>query len=95
MPSETLRRALERPVLRQALVPVSAFVTIVAVGVVGFVELAGVGFVEATFWLVDPTGIELHFAAHEGPERATKLFAIAVTVGLVLAGVWTGETVPR
>jgi voltage-gated potassium channel len=74
-------------------VPVSAFLAVVVAGVVGFVELAGVGPVEATFWLVDPTGIELHFAAHGGPERVTKVFAIAVTVGLVVAGVWTGETV--
>lgn len=62
-------------------------------GVAGFVVLADVSVLEATFWLVDLTSVELHFRAHEGPERATKTFAVLVRVGLVLSSLWFGETV--
>lgn len=80
------------PLLRRIAVPIAAFGAIVVAGVAGFVALGGVGVVEATFWVIDPTGIELHFAAHDGPETLTKAYAIAVTVGLVLTGLWIGET---
>jgi len=81
-----------RPILSRVLRPILALVFVTVVGLVGFVSLAGVGLVDATFWLLDPTSVELHFADHEGPERATKAFAIAVRVGLILASLWIGET---
>ncbi|ADJ14356.1 potassium channel family protein [Halalkalicoccus jeotgali] len=83
-----------RPLLRRAVVPLAAFGGVVVAGVVGFVVLGGVGAVEATFWLADPTSIELHFAGEEGgSETATKAYALGVTVGLVVTGLWVGETV--
>lgn len=83
----------ERPILGRALRPLATFASVVVVGVVGFAVLGDVGFVEATFWLVDLTSVELHFRTHEGPERATKAFAVLVRVGLVVATLWTAETV--
>lgn len=85
--------AAERPLLRRAFVPLTAFVGVIAAAVGGYMVLGGVGVVEAAFWLVDPTSIELHFREHSGPEQLTKAYAVAVTVGLVLTGVWIGETV--
>lgn len=82
-----------RPLLRQAVVPLAAFAGVVVAGVAGFMFLGGVGVVEATFWLVDLTSVELHFAGSEGPETATKAYAVLVTVGLVVTGLWVGETV--
>ncbi|MFB6307958.1 MAG: TrkA family potassium uptake protein [Haloarculaceae archaeon] len=79
--------------LRRALRPVAALVGVVVVGIGGYVALADVGVVEATFWLVDPTSVELHFLEHAGPERATKAFTILLRVGLILASLWIGETV--
>jgi hypothetical protein len=84
---------VRRPLLRRAIRPVGAFAAVVVAGVVGFVALAGVGVVDALFWLVDPTSIELHFQEHAGPERLVKAYAVVVLSGLVLAGLWTGETV--
>ncbi|ELY91633.1 potassium channel family protein [Natrinema altunense] len=81
------------PILRHALVPIGCFATVVVAGVVGLSVLGGVGLLEATFWLLDLTSIDLHFRDHAGPERATKAYAIVVTVGLVLSGLWIGETV--
>lgn len=63
------------------------------VGIVGFVMLADIGFVEAAFWLVDPTGTAIHFTEHGGQEQATKAFAIVVRVGLLLTTLWIGESV--
>lgn len=84
---------VDRPLLRRALAPIATFVGITVAGVVGLAILGGVGPVEATFWLVDLTSIDLHFAAHDGPERLTKLYAILVSIGLVVSGLWIGETV--
>lgn len=83
----------DRPLVARALPPAAAFLGVVAAGVAGFAVLAGVGPVEATFWLLDPTGIELHFERHAGPERLTKAYAVLVAVGLVLSSLWAGETV--
>ncbi len=83
----------DRPLVARALPPAAAFLGVAAAGAAGFVVLAGVGPVEATFWLLDPTGIELHFERHAGPERLTKAYAVVVTVGLVLSSLWAGETV--
>jgi voltage-gated potassium channel len=81
-----------RPILRRVLRPIFAFVTVALLGIAGFVVLADVAVVDAAFWLVDPTSVELHFENHEGPERLTKLLSIAVSAGLVLSGIWIGET---
>jgi len=77
------RRALRNPVVGRAGAPLLVFS-----GVAGFVALSDVGVVHAAFWLVDPTSIELH-----GAGRDVKAFAVVVFVGLVLSGLWVGETV--
>ena len=82
----------DRSLLRQLSKPVFAFVGLVAAGVIGFVTLGGVGVVNALFWLLDPTSIELHFRTHDGPATLVKGYAIVVLTGLVVAGLWTGET---
>lgn len=83
----------DRPLLRRAIRPAVAFVTIGGLGIAGFMALGGVGVVEAGFWLLDPTSIELHFQTHAGPVALTKLYALAVTIGLIVTGLWAGETV--
>jgi hypothetical protein len=93
VPTDSFGPIVPRPLLRRAVRPVGAFAGVVVAGVVGFTALAGVGVVDALFWLVDPTSIELHFREHEGPERLVKAYAVVVVAGLVLAGLWTGETV--
>ncbi|ACV47704.1 potassium channel protein [Halomicrobium sp. ZPS1] len=87
-----LRGVLRRALLRRMVRPVFGFVAVVAAGVVGFRALAGVGVVDALFWLLDPTSIELHFQSHDGPVRLVKVYAIVVLSGLVVAGLWIGET---
>ena len=82
-----------RPILRQMVAPIGVFVVIVVTGILGYAMLGNVGLVEAAFWMIDPTSIDLHFEAHAGTERATKAYAVVVTVGLVLSGLWIGETV--
>jgi voltage-gated potassium channel len=81
-----------RPVLRQTLTPLLAFGAVTVTSMAGYAVLADVGPVDAVFWLIDPTSVELHFRSHAGPERVTKLFTIAVRLGLVLSGLWIGET---
>jgi voltage-gated potassium channel len=78
--------------LRRITTPVVAFAGVVVAGVTGFSLLAGVSVLEATFWMLDLTSIELHFENHAGPERAVKAYAVFVLVGVVLAGLWIGET---
>lgn len=82
-----------RTLLRHLLRPLLAFGAIVVAGVAGFRVMTGVGLVEAVFWLVDPTSIELYFQAHGGPVTLVKAYAIVILTGLVVAGLWTGETV--
>jgi voltage-gated potassium channel len=79
--------------VRAALRPLSAFTATVVAGLAGFAALPGVGVVDAAFWLLDPTSIELHFQHHDGPERLTKAYAVVVFAALVVAGVWVGESV--
>lgn len=79
---------LDRPLLRRLVLPLGAFVVVALAGVAGFVHLAGVEVVEAAFWLLDPTSIALH-----GAGRVVKAYAVLVFVGLVVAGLWFGETV--
>lgn len=93
MPHPIVAVVAGRPLLRQAVVPLAAFGATVVAGVVGFMLLGGVGVIEAAFWLVDLTSIELHFEGADGPEAATKAYAVLVTVGLVVTGIWVGETV--
>lgn len=89
-----LDRLVERPLVRRALVPASTLVGVLVAGVVGFSAFGNVGLLEAAFWVVDPTSLELHFQAHpEGPERVTKAYALAVFVAVVVTSLWTGETV--
>ena len=73
--------------------PLTAFSGVVIAGIVGLMLLGDVGVIEATFWLVDLTSIELHFLEEDGPETATKAYAVLVTVSLVVTGLWVGETV--
>jgi voltage-gated potassium channel len=82
-----------RSVLRRAATPLVAFAGVALGGIAGFAALGGVGLVEATFWLVDLTSVELHFQEHAGPETLAKAFAVAVRVGLVVTGLWIGESV--
>jgi hypothetical protein len=92
MSSDSLDTSAGRPLVRRAARPLTAFAGVVVAGVAGFTLLGGVGVVDALFWLVDPTSIELHFREHAGPERLVKAYAVLVLSGLVLAGLWTGET---
>ncbi|GKZ12873.1 NAD(P)-binding protein [Haladaptatus sp. T7] len=84
---------VHRTLLRRLLRPVAAFAFLVVAGVAGFSMVHGVGVVDALFWLLDPTSIELHFQTHEGPETLVKSYAIVVLSGLVVVGLWIGETV--
>ncbi|MFB6361273.1 MAG: TrkA family potassium uptake protein [Halobacteriales archaeon] len=81
-----------RPVLRQTITPLLAFGAVTVTSIAGYAVLAGVGPVDAVFWLIDPTSVELHFRSHGGPERLTKLFTIGVRLVLILTGLWIGET---
>lgn len=73
--------------------PITAFLLVVAGGIAGFVSLAGVGPIEAAFWLIDPASISVHYQTRAGDGRQVKAFATVVFVSLVLAGGWIGETV--
>jgi len=81
-------RVFDRPLLKRALVPIGVFLTLCVVGVVGFVYLEGVSVIEAAFWLLDPTSIELH-----GVDDGTRAFSLVVLVGLILSALWIGESV--
>ncbi|ALG81448.1 potassium channel family protein [Halanaeroarchaeum sulfurireducens] len=93
-PVQTLLQAFaRRSLLRRLLRPILAFSVLILLGVGGYRVLGGIGDVEAFFWLIDPTSIELHFQTHHGPERLVKSFAIVLQTGLVVVGLWIGETV--
>jgi voltage-gated potassium channel len=81
-----------RWLLRRVARPVAALVGVVVLGVAGFVHIGGVSVVDAAFWLVDPSSIELHYRTADGPVDRVKAFAIVVRVALVGATVWAGET---
>lgn len=75
------------------MLPLAVFGSVVVAGIVGFRVLAGIGTIEAAFWLIDPTSLDLHFDREGGPETLAKAYAIVVTVGLVVSSLWIGETV--
>lgn len=81
-----------RPVLRYALRPILAFLTVAVVGITGFLTLVEISLVDAMFWLFNPTSMDLYFQTNDGPEQMTKAFALGVRVGLVSTGIWIGQT---
>ncbi|WP_336328075.1 potassium channel family protein [Halovenus sp. HT40] len=81
-------RVFDRPLLKRALVPIGVFSTLCVVGIVGFVYLEGVSVIEAAYWLLDPTSMELH-----GVDNGTRAFSLVVVVGLILSALWIGESV--
>ncbi|ELZ25073.1 TrkA-N domain-containing protein [Halosimplex carlsbadense 2-9-1] len=93
MAGEYVRALIGRPLARRVGRPVAAFAALVVGGVVGFGALAGVGAVEALFWLLDPTSIEIFIESHDAPARSMRAFTIVVESGLILSGLWIGETV--
>lgn len=83
----------DRPLLRRVAAPIAAFLATSAVGIAGFVLLADVGVVDAAFWLLDPTSIELHYQSGDhGGETVVKAFSLVVFSALIVVGVWIGET---
>lgn len=78
----------DRPLLRKASRPIVTFLTVGLVGLVGFVVLTDATVIQAAFWLLDPTSLELH-----GVDDQVRGFALVVFVGLILSGLWIGETV--
>jgi hypothetical protein len=79
--------------LRSVTYPVLSFVTVALGGVLGFLALADIGVIDAAFWLVDPTSIELHFQEHGGAESAAKAFSVLTRGLLVVSGAWIAESV--
>lgn len=79
---------LRKPLLREVAPPLIAFSLVVIAGVTGYMYLGDVGLIEAMFWLIDTTSIELH----DGSDLV-KAYSILVVVGLVVTGVWIAETV--
>lgn len=78
----------DRPLLRKAARPLATFLAVALTGVLGFLVLTDASVVQATFWLVDPTSLELY-----GVDDRTRAFALVIFVGLVVSGLWIGETV--
>lgn len=91
-PSILLGTLAHRPLLFRMVRPVVVLGGIVTVAVAGFSTLDGVGVVEGLFWLLDPGSINLYFQQSDGPETLVKAYAVLVFVGLIVAGLWTVET---
>ena len=83
----------ERPVLRHTLMPITALFGVVATSVAGYMLLAGVGIIEATYWLISPANVGIHIRDDGGPARLIQGFAVLSRVGLVLSSLWIGQTV--
>lgn len=81
-------RVFNRPLLKRALVPIAVFSTLCIVGIIGFIFLERITIIEAAFWLLDPTSIELHGVGNE-----TRAFSLVIVVGLILSTLWIGESV--
>lgn len=87
-------RLVDRPLLREALVPLGTFIGFVIVGIGGFMILADdIGPLEAAVWLADLTSLELYIRDNGGPERQLRAHSMLVTGALVVTGLWIGETV--
>jgi voltage-gated potassium channel len=83
-----------RPVLRQAFAPVLSFLAVGLAAVGGFAVLGGVGVVEAAYWVISPANVGIHFRSTTGgPVTAAKALAVATRAGLVVTGLWIGQTV--
>lgn len=82
-----------RPVLRQALPPIALFAAIALSSIVGFVALGGVSVVEAAYWLVSPANVGIHFEDTDRAGLAARALTVASRFGLVIAGLWIGQTV--
>jgi len=87
------RSVSDRPLLKRATRPVVALVVVILGTIAGFVALAGVGVVEAAYWIVSPAGVGLHFRDNTGLETTTKAFAVFSRASLVVVGLWLGQTV--
>lgn len=83
----------DRPVLRHALVPLAVLVGVVVASIVGYVLLAGVGIIEAAYWLISPANVGIHLRNNGGSARLIQGFAVLSRVGLVLSSLWIGQTV--
>jgi len=89
-----VERLVRTLVFRRALGPLAALAAVTMFGTGGFMVLTGVGVVEALFWLVDLTSVELYILEHpDAPAALLRGYGIATTLGLVLSSVWLGETV--
>ena len=87
-------RLVRTLIVSQALGPLAALVTVTMFGAGGFMTLTGVGVVEALFWLVDLTSLELYILEHpDAPATLLRGYGIATTLGLIVSSVWLGETV--
>ncbi|WP_411965759.1 potassium channel family protein [Haloferax sp. YSMS24] len=72
--------------------PLVAVGVLVVAGIAGFSLVGGASLVDAAFWLLDPTSIELHYQTHDGPATLVKAYAIVILTGLLGTGLWAGET---
>jgi voltage-gated potassium channel len=72
---------------------VTALLVVLVGTVSGFVLLTGIGPVEAAYWIVSPASVGLYFETNTGPETATKAFTVLARGGLIVVGLWLGQTV--
>jgi hypothetical protein len=93
--STTQAATARASVLRRAAYPLLAFIAVVVFGVGGFMLVSDIGVLDATFWVIDPTSVELHFQEHgtEAQERTAKAISVSTRVLLVLTGAWIAESV--
>jgi len=75
--------------------PLLAFFSVVVFGVLAFIAVADIGLIEAIFWVVDPTSVELHFREHGGEtaEKTSKALSVFLRATLVVTGAWIAESV--
>jgi len=75
--------------------PLLAFLSVVVFGVLAFIITADIGIIEAIFWVVDPTSIELHYQDHGGEtvEKISKSLSVFLRAMLVVTGAWIAESV--
>lgn len=78
----------DRPLLKRAIWPITALLSVCVVGIAGFMYLEGISVVQSAFWLLDLTSVELH-----GVDDGVRAFALLVSLGLIFSTLWIGETV--